>query len=1334
MEDGNIKWKFIFATVIIFLISLSYASAVDTNQTDIITENNVLSVSTNENFNGTTFSELNTKIGSMEDGDTLNLTKNVTQDTTSAITIGKSITLNGNGYVIDANKVSGIFTITANNVTLNNITFINSKTAISWNGANGNINGCIFINNKGTNGGIINWLGSNGKINGSTFINNSASYYGGAIYWQGLNGIIEESNFTNNDASTGGAIYWQGKQATINNSKFENNNAKSFGGAIHSASQDSTINECEFENNSANYGGGIYLNARNSNINKSKFKNNSANYGGAIDLYNDYETINDCDFENNIATRWGGAVYVSGNYNVINNSQFKNNTADLGGAICSVAWDTTINGSAFEGNNAESYRHVYLDDLESIVENSTFESIITIEEIDDCSVTSNITINATFDDGTNFDGYSVVFYNNGEVITELAYDESNIYQYQWNNLAAGNYSITVNAKNDKGNIYNASYNPIEFEVYKYNSTVTINPISSVVYNESVEVNFTIENQTFALYEIKDHNGHIVRMGIIESDDLIIDDLYIGNYTITITNYENSIYSGSNASADFSVNDPRIKTEIALDIETGENIATITVNVNPNATGLVKFKITNGHEQTFYLELDNGTATIPELYMEAGDYNIDVTYFGDDNYTPSTATDNFTIIDKLIVTVQDVVKYFHGSEKLIVNVTRSDVPISNATVEITINGVTYTRITDENGTTSLAINLNSGKYTADVKVNDTLVNATVTVLPTIYGEDITKVCFDGTTYNVILLDSEGNYLKEGTTVTFNINGVIYESKTIGDEGFASLDVDLEADKYIITATNSVTGENTINNITILKAESDIIVQAHNINVTDVDIIIADIILPDGATGNVTVTIGNNTTIYDISSSEHIDRDGKTVMFIHNNGLKAGEYNISATYEGNGYFNPSSNNDSFNVSKVDVSIKTDLNETAMTVTFSENATGNITLTINNETFVSPIENGTAIFDLTDIPYGEYNATLTYAGDDTYNGMEVNIIVPIEDSFEVIVENLTKYYNGPERFTVQVVDKKGNPIVNTTVEIVLNGISYNRTTDNNGTASMAINLNSGEYPVVVNYNSTSTNATITVLPTVNGTDVVKVFRNATQYYATFLDSEGNYLKAGTIVTFNINGVFYNRTISGDKGLAKLNINLEQGEYIITAINLETGEKTSNNITVLSRLIENKDITKYFKNGTHYTVKVIGDDGKAVGAGVTVKFNINGVFYERQTNESGIVKLNLNLVPGEYIITAEYEGCKVSNNIKILPVLTAEDLTKKYGANDPFEAKLVDGEGKPYENQKILFNINGVLYYRTTDSAGIAKLDVNLQVGEYIITSQYDEARISNKITITS
>ncbi|WP_296862405.1 hypothetical protein [uncultured Methanobrevibacter sp.] len=93
---------------------------------------------------------------------------------------------------------------------------------------------------------------------------------------------------------------------------------------------------------------------------------------------------------------------------------------------------------------------------------------------------------------------------------------------------------------------------------------------------------------------------------------------------------------------------------------------------------------------------------------------------------------------------------------------------------------------------------------------------------------------------------------------------------------------------------------------------------------------------------------------------------------------------------------------------------------------------------------------------------------------------------------------------------------------------------------------------------------------------------------------------------------------------------------------------------------------------------------------------------------------------------------GCAVSNNIKILPVLNTTDIRMKYRDGTQFKATLVDGLGKPYADQNVTFNINGVLYNRPTDSSGTAKLNINLMPGEYIITSSYNGSSISNKITI--
>ena len=92
-------------------------------------------------------------------------------------------------------------------------------------------------------------------------------------------------------------------------------------------------------------------------------------------------------------------------------------------------------------------------------------------------------------------------------------------------------------------------------------------------------------------------------------------------------------------------------------------------------------------------------------------------------------------------------------------------------------------------------------------------------------------------------------------------------------------------------------------------------------------------------------------------------------------------------------------------------------------------------------------------------------------------------------------------------------------------------------------------------------------------------------------------------TDVKFNINGIFYTRT-TNDKGVAKMNINLppKAEGYIITAENPNSTERYTNLIKVLPSIVENYDLTKYYKNASKYTLRIIGDDGKPVGEGVTV------------------------------------------------------------------------------------------------------------------------------------
>ena len=405
--------------------------------------------------------------------------------------------------------------------------------------------------------------------------------------------------------------------------------------------------------------------------------------------------------------------------------------------------------------------------------------------------------------------------------------------------------------------------------------------------------------------------------------------------------------------------------------------------------------------------------------------------------------------------------------------------------------------------------------------------------------------------------------------------------------------------------------------------------------------------------------------------------------------------------------------------------------ITVRFGEDIDDNVTIIVGNEIYQIKIINSTAECILNDLENGIYQVNVSFTSAN-YENKSYDTSFEIAKRYEIHIlsDDLEKYYGSAKRFNIILMDSENNPLAAQKVIFEISGVNYTRNTNENGSASIAINLNVGSYNITTYFNdSISKKNEINVLTTIESADLVKYYRNQSQFEVTVRDSEGQLL-VNQSVTFNINGVFYTRK-TNDSGVAKLNINLNPGNYIITTSNNATGQELSNNVTVLSKLVENSDLVKYYRNASRYTVKVLDDTGNIL-SGVDVTFNINGVFYHRTTNSEGIAGLNINLDPGDYIITAEYGGLMVSNNIKVLPTLLAQDMNMNYLDGSTFNVEVLDDVGNPLSGANVTFNINGVFYNRISNASGISKLNINLISGEYIITSSYNNLSIANKITI--
>ena len=328
---------------------------------------------------------------------------------------------------------------------------------------------------------------------------------------------------------------------------------------------------------------------------------------------------------------------------------------------------------------------------------------------------------------------------------------------------------------------------------------------------------------------------------------------------------------------------------------------------------------------------------------------------------------------------------------------------------------------------------------------------------------------------------------------------------------------------------------------------------------------------------------------------------------------------------------------------------------------------------------------------------------------------------------------YYHDGTRFYITLVDEDGNLLTNTKVIMSINGANYERTTGADGKTSLPLDLISGVYSLTVIYDGSTTyeKATATfkvnIKSTISAVNVTKIFRNDTQYYAKFLDNKGNPL-VGAKVVFNINGVFYYRTTDSN-GQAKLIINLNPAKYIITAEG-PNGEKASNVVNVLPNMIGG-DVTKYYRNGTQYKITLLDKKGNPA-AGARVTFNINGVFYTRTADSNGVATLGINLPPGKYILTAQYEGAQISNNVEVLNTIASSDLVMSSSYRKKFTVTVLDDVGKVASGCELSFNIHGIMYYRVSNADGTASLNINLMPGIYLITTYYGTLAKSDYITI--
>lgn len=424
--------------------------------------------------------------------------------------------------------------------------------------------------------------------------------------------------------------------------------------------------------------------------------------------------------------------------------------------------------------------------------------------------------------------------------------------------------------------------------------------------------------------------------------------------------------------------------------------------------------------------------------------------------------------------------------------------------------------------------------------------------------------------------------------------------------------------------------------------------------------------------------------------------------------------------------------WDIVEINVNIKD--NKTGLAVDF-----GIVEIYLNNKLISSNNVTGLAISKSITVDESKsfYNISVIYKGNNKYANSSNSAIlrissIPLETV--IISKDLTKYYKNGSQFDVVLKDVLGNVLVGKIVKITINGVTYNKITNDKGEARLSINLFPGVYNITVlfedddNYVKSLNTNKIVVL-----SKIITKFVDNNKFIVKLVNDDGT-PKTNASLAIIANGVQYNRITNGS-GEARLNVRLNPNNYIFAVTDGQ--EVVSSSVNVLST-IETSDISMFYKDGTKYSVKLCDLDGNIM-PNKNVAITINGVTYNKVTDSNGVAYLNINLNPGTYSVWATYGDKTVCNTVSISPmVVSMVSSSVNIQQGTFYKVKFSDALSNPIVGQEVGILINGIMYHRVTDELGVASIKINLNPGSYMVMSgllsnAYEAKTINNVITVS-
>ncbi|MBO7518577.1 MAG: hypothetical protein J6T31_05645, partial [Methanobrevibacter sp.] len=1010
------------------------------------------------------------------------------------------------------------------------------------------------------------------------------------IQFVGMGSLLNASNVNfynstaleldNSGTSCGGAIYCFGNDNSIilNNCSFYNNYAL-YGGAIFSNGGNVSISNCNFINNTGKYyGGAIYQLYGNLSLISSAFDKNNANDGGAVFIFSKNGFfIESNNFTNNIANSSAGAVYTFYNQNY------------------------TISNNLYENNSAVNYNDLYeKSDLIVLSDNYTFFRLNLTDEIDEIPSYYNLseygmvtTVKNQRDGGNcwafatiaslesaiikaiynmnssgllnDYDEYAdiLALLNDPENLTSLIdISEENMknlaalyspYGWDWTTNDGGNDRLAIG--------YLASWlGPVYDVDDRYTGSSVLSPVlSSIMHVQNV---FYLNRNNYT-------DNDMIKKAIMDYGAAYAS---LGMHTNSNADIGTYVYNSADASCNHAVAIVGWDDDINIPNAPGKG-AWIAKNSWGNNSG------NNGY---FYLSYYDVSSFKPGSYGGAFVFVLNTTIKYDKNYQYDLALTDYFLNETDTVWYKNVFNATQNEYLAAVSTyfqKETDWELSvyvNDVLKSTKSGFS----TPGYWTIDLFehVPLNVGDiFEVVFKINVTgdagfPISEKVSLNNVFYKEAISFVSYDGENWEDLYeLEWKG------------YSGHTYNSQVACIKAFTVFDV--------------------ISTVTSL----NVVYEGVNpFNVSD-----HEGFNPVNIIAYVTNQYGNpvncGKVIFNISGeiiSVNVSNGVAKLTRVFDNGV----YDIFAEFVAFGY-ESSSDSSSASIKRISLNmtadISVDLDTALVNIYLSKPINDIVYIILDNEICnVSSID-GRASINLTNRSLGLNNIRILL-DDSIYECNEVVDSFTVEPKGTNIgCSDLVTVYNSGYEYKVRLTDEDGNPIRGRELVYSLNNLTDTLVTDENGEASLYINLNIGDYPFEIRYGgekvyiNSSNNALITV-----NTSILLSGENylyGSSYTVNLLNKSSEPL-ANHEVMIIIAGETHT-VYTDEDGTAKFNLDLAPGEYDVTIINTDTFEEKNQTINVLAiNTTTTLDIVYDRTNPVNITAHVLDQFGNPVDCGEVI------------------------------------------------------------------------------------------------------------------------------------